>query len=84
MTLKPEDTIVQAHDLLWAVVMGEVPNPFPGHEQELRSALNALCWVLGHDHNKRFAHNLKVIDKKLQERGYHLIPITGDPSVDDS
>lgn len=76
--MRPELEIQRAHDILTAVVLGEVPaRPTgPAQEQILKAALDALCWVLEHDKtdekNHAFADNLRFIEEGLTARGFHL------------
>lgn len=69
--MKREEEIQAAHDRLQAIVLGEVPNPFPG--VSLVAVLDVLCWVLGHEHNPRFAENLTTIDNFLRKAGFRLV-----------
>jgi hypothetical protein len=69
--LRSLDEIQRAHDQLAAIVLGEVPNPVAPEGMPLViSALDALCWALNHDHNRRFAEQMECIDKWLAERGF--------------
>lgn len=54
-TTRATAEIQGAHDRLVAVLLGDVPNPFPGQENLLNVAAGVLCWVLQHDHNTTFA-----------------------------
>jgi hypothetical protein len=62
--------IQAAHDRLKAIVLKEVPWPFPNTpEAVVISALDVLCWVLQHEHNQSFADNLTAIDAFMSSRG---------------
>lgn len=66
--------IQAAHDRLAAIVMEQVPWPFPASvpKSVVVSALDVLCWVLQHEHNQTFADNLEAIDAFLLSRGWTL------------
>lgn len=68
--------IQRAHDILAAVVLGEVPGVFPNAESHaaLTAALDALCWVLqhGHEGNNNFAENLARIHRYAENQGRRL------------
>jgi hypothetical protein len=67
------EEIQAAHDRLVAIVLGEVPSPFLAEESaQVAAALDALCWVLCHDHNPAFGEALVRTDAFLSERGYVL------------
>lgn len=68
--MKTENEIQMAHDRLKAIILDEVPNPFPG--VDLRPVQDVLCWILGHEHNPNFAENLRKIDEFLAERGFKM------------
>lgn len=73
--MRSEIEIIRAHDVLTAVANGEVPAKAsdPISDAGLRSALDALCWVLKHDnHGHAFAGNLAFIEEELSKRGYVL------------
>jgi hypothetical protein len=71
--MRSPDEIQQAHDRLHPLVTGEVLLPLGvGEQQALRAALDVLCWVLDHDHNRTFSTNLVLLDQMLQSRGFIL------------
>lgn len=72
--MKTEAEIQRAHDILLAVLLKDVPNPFKdeGSIKGLNAAASVLCWVLEHDHNPQFPKNLEQIERYLKERGYVL------------
>lgn len=74
MTTRPVEQIQRAHDMIVAILIGDVPNPIsdPQSKQHLHAAADALCWVLCHDHNKTFGENLRKLEALLKERGYQL------------
>jgi len=71
VTTRDPSEIQRAHDILRALVLGEIPSPF-ANKTEAHAALDAICWVLGHDHNTKFADNLKTIEEWAEEAGFIL------------
>jgi hypothetical protein len=68
----PND-IQRAHDILAAIVLGEVPvSMSPLEDATLHGALDCLCWVLEHDHNQAFAKNLASVHRAIEARGFRL------------
>ena len=66
--------IQKAHDTLVAVITGEVEVELSEPERLMfHSALDTLCWVLSHDHNTAFAHNLKALQDDLYAKGYRIV-----------
>jgi hypothetical protein len=65
-----------AHDMFLLIVSrGDKFNLLISDERDraaVYSALNVLCWVLGHDHNPSFETNLKRIEECLNEAGIFL------------
>lgn len=77
--MRNEIDIYRAHDILCAIVNQEVPHEFADDTSRigLIAALDALCWVLGHDApphgcNVTFGNNLARIEADLAKRGFHL------------
>lgn len=64
--------VQRAHDMLVAILIGEVPTPSADDEVVFQAAANVLCWVLQHDHNAAFAESLAGIDTVLRRQGYVL------------
>lgn len=66
--------IQRAHDILEAVVLGEViaTPPNDGAEAAMHATIDALCWVLRHDHNPAFATNLAKLERNIAAAGYVL------------
>ncbi len=60
----PEE-IVFAHDLIKTLLAGKIPDHIPdGQQSEIwQAALNALCWVLGHEYGKVLQGNIENIHK---------------------
>ena len=73
--MKTEAEIYRAHDILSQVITGEVEVGLHPKDKELalRAALDVLCWILGHEHNKAFAENLARIHAECERRGYVLV-----------
>lgn len=74
--MRDKDEVQKAHDQLRAVLLEEVlvPNPYIARRTKagVTAALDALCWVLRHDHNQTFAENLHQLDKYLVAHGFEL------------
>lgn len=65
--------IWRAHDILSALVTGEIQVTLDDRSRAAaHAALDALCWVLRHDHNPHFAENLAGIEKAAETAGYRL------------
>lgn len=72
-TTRDPKEIQRAHDILVAIALGEVPNVFTETETYIwRGVLDALCWVLQHEHNKAFSENLALIEARIKSLGFHL------------
>lgn len=68
--------VQRAHDILLAVLLGEI-NARPKTEQDqlaMSAAANVLCWVLGDDCGsaEQFTANLAAIDAAAAAQGYTL------------
>ena len=60
--MRDSDTIQRAHDTLVGIALGEVEvRGLDPEEPRLIGALDALCWVLEHEHNTAFADNLRKL-----------------------
>jgi hypothetical protein len=71
--MKSQDEIQRAHDMLVAIILGEVPNPFPADALPfLQANCDVLCWLLGCEHNKTFAENLDNAEAALSSAGYWM------------
>src|ERR1051326_3036113 len=72
--MKQEIEVQRAHDVLVALILGEVPSPVatPAAKDDLILAASVLCWVLEHDHNPKFTQYLKLLEDKLRAMGYAL------------
>jgi hypothetical protein len=65
--------IHRAHDMLTPIVLGEIEVEMDEKTAlGLHAGLDALCWVLGHDHNTAFGKNLEAVEKELAARGIVL------------
>lgn len=72
--MKSADEIQRAHDLLVALILGDVQLPMSDEtERGLRYSADVLCWVLEHDHNEAFAKNLSELNAECETLGYRLI-----------
>lgn len=78
-TMRSEDEIQRAHDILNLAITGGLPGiPIRGEIGiRLRFALDAICWVLRHEHEEGFHKNLAEIESWAADHGYRLIPIGG-------
>ena len=65
------EEIIFAHDLIKALLAGKVPDHAPdGQQSEIwQAALNALCWVLGHDYGKVLQGNIELIHQAIKHSG---------------
>lgn len=78
MQLRDVKEVQRAHDILGAIVLGEVPSPFKWQKDEvmltalMHAQLDAICWVLRHDHRNGFPEALADIETWLKERGFIL------------
>jgi hypothetical protein len=73
MQLRDVKEVQRAHDILRAIVLGEVPSPVEGElilTALMRAQLDALCWVLKHEHRNGFQENLAHLEQWLEERGF--------------
>lgn len=77
MTLDAEDDVQRAHDVLVAMVTGEIDIGLRAVDRDsLHFALDALCWVLRHDHNTAFGDNFGKLEAIAAARGYVMREIT--------
>jgi hypothetical protein len=74
--MRTELDIHAAHDRLVALIQHELPAELEpeGTEQKaaLVGAINALCWVLDHEHNVQMQVLLNAIDAQMAARGLVL------------
>jgi len=71
--MKTQEEIQQAHDILLAVLLGEVHVEIPiVSRHALHAAADALCWTLGCKHNHAFENNLRQLTKLAAQRGQLL------------
>lgn len=71
--LRAADDVRKAHDMIGSLLDGQLPSEMNDRQREaLSSAMNVLCWVLCHDHNKAFATVLYGIDQYARRMGYGL------------
>ena len=66
--------IQRAHDMLVAIILGEVPVPVldPEVRECIATSVDVLCWVLRHSHSEVFAKNLAAIDEAMGALGFTL------------
>lgn len=71
--VRPALEIQAAHDQLVAILLREVPNPWPAEGMPLvQAAAEVLCWVLKHEHNQTFTENLQHMEAFFREQGLEL------------
>jgi hypothetical protein len=61
LTMRSEEEIQHAHDLLGAIVTGQIPCPPDAVIGNMKRMVTVLCWVLEHEHNPTFADDLARI-----------------------
>jgi hypothetical protein len=72
---RPADEIQRAHDILAQLALDSVMfNMFFAEAQHtlIYGAVDVLCWVLRHEHNKHFGDNLAKIEARLAEMGIEI------------
>jgi hypothetical protein len=71
--MRPQPEVQRAHDLLCNVALNEAAAGVVdvGTRARLRliASLDALCWVLRHEHNPRFGQQLATIETRLRSLG---------------
>jgi hypothetical protein len=71
--MRDEREIQQAHDILVALVTGEIPIEVPPSVvSKALASLDVLCWALGHTHNPVFGKILDKIQAEARGAGYVL------------
>jgi hypothetical protein len=77
--MRSPDHIQRAHDLLGSVALSVLMRPaVPLEDRErLYRHLDALCWVLGHDHNTALSEMLDRIEKWMAENEIDFKRIPG-------
>lgn len=73
--MRTETELTRAHDILTAVILGEVVPGAPITPQTdmlIRVARDVLCWALQHDHNQTFANNMRILEQSIADAGYVL------------
>ena len=67
------DDIQKAHDILAQLLMDEELLNYlalrPSERLMMRAAADALCWVLGHDHNQQFGDRMTRLYRRLADAG---------------
>jgi hypothetical protein len=74
--MRDEKEIERAHGILASIVVGEAPDVILDDDGRLimRGAFDALCWILGHDHNTMFEQNFARIEAAAAAAGYRVPP----------
>ena len=73
--MKTADQIQRAHDLLVGLILDEEVSAQvinADDQEKVIIALDALCWVLGHNHNIKFAENIRQIELRLEALGIRI------------
>lgn len=71
--MKTRDEIQRAHDILTAFIVGDVPHDLTAVQMtQVMGNCEALCWILGHQHNPTFADNLRNLEEGAARAGYAL------------
>lgn len=73
--MKDKDEVQKIHDLLQAVLRNEIPWPWEQSQRArdaARSALDVLCWILGHKNNQTFETNMQNAETWLTDHGINL------------
>lgn len=75
ITTREPKEIQKAHDILLAVLLGEVDiGPLdPAVFGRMGAVADALCWVLQHDHNDTFERYYQALQKAIESTGAVLI-----------
>jgi hypothetical protein len=73
--IRARDDVQRGHDLLVHVVTDEEARGLFSNTdvESLTRSLDALCWVLRHDHNRTFASVLAQIEMRMEASGFRLI-----------
>jgi hypothetical protein len=75
--MRTEREIQRAHDLIVSLLTGTKDLRLEGANLEklnlMIAAADALCWVLGHDHNDSFRSNLQAIERLLAQEGIRIV-----------
>ena len=65
-----EDRLVRAHDLIVAILLGEIKIDVSDEEAiSLTSICNTLCWVLDHKYNDIVQRILDGLEYRMMMRG---------------
>ncbi len=76
------EEIIFAHDLIKALLAGKIKDHNPdGQQSEIwQAALNALCWVLGHEYGKVLQGNIEQIHQAIKHSGLDFEQMSGPGS----
>ena len=73
--MRTEAEIQRAHDLLTSIITRPrlMKNVIHTDDRNILTATcDVLCWVLQHEHNGSFAHNISGLEKALKGLGYEM------------
>lgn len=67
--------VQRAHDLLTGLLLDDRLRALVSKDTEhaLIAAADALCWLLGHEHNRNFEQNLEAIELAMRRLGVELV-----------
>ena len=73
--IRDRDEIQRGHDMLAYLVTDEEARSLfsTADVESLTRSLDALCWVLRHDHNRTFASVLAQVEMRMEAAGFRLI-----------
>jgi hypothetical protein len=80
MKLRDRAELQRVHDMLIAIVLEEIPIEIADDitRCKILGSLDALCWMLGHDHNTSFQNLIDDIRAEMASTGIVEID-TGKP-----
>lgn len=68
--MRNREEIVFVHDMLSAVLEGEVPGSLPSDALNgMAEARDILCWVLCHDHGTLFEERMMILKAYIETQG---------------
>ena len=67
--MRSREELQKAHDMLIAILLGDIERPPDFDSDTLNMAASILCWCLMHDHNPAFARYLGRLEMALAKAG---------------
>ena len=73
--MRTRDEIQRAHDILSGVILYTDLSEHVDEEmlRAITMRLDALCWILRHDHNDRFQELLELVEAHLAALGIEIV-----------